>query len=428
MKILFLNYEYPPLGGGAANATRYILREFSRMPGVEVHLVTSGMGKEYEKECIGGFVWVHRLPIGKDKDKIHSQSVRDLLVYSAKAWWFSSWIIRTAKREGNPFDRTIAFFGIPCGALALWFKWRFGIPYIVSLRGSDVPGYSEKYDRLYFFLASLVRLVWKKALAVVPNSRGLAELAAKTASGQTFEIIPNGVDTEEFRPDPERERDGYFRILSVSRLTPRKGIRFLIRAMAMLSFPVIASKARQSSEKEKRLDRHAPGEDAVARDDRCSKLELWIAGDGEEKAELEALAKECGVSEKVKFFGAVPHEELRKYYGLADVFCLPSQNEGMSNTVLEALAAGLPIVATVTGGTEELIRDGENGLFVAQQSPEDLAGKLGKLLSDEPLRLRMGEASRRRAEEMSWKAVAERFLRAIDQEPKSNHQGNSDDQ
>lgn len=380
MKILFLNYEYPPLGGGAANATRYILREFSRMQGVEVHLVTSGMGKEYEKECIGGSVWVHRLPIGKNKDKIHSQSVRDLLVYSAKAWWFSSWIIHTAKREGNPFDRTIAFFGIPCGALALWFKWRFGIPYIVSLRGSDVPGYSEKYDRLYLFLAPLVRLVWKKSLAVVPNSKGLAELAAKTAPGQTFEIIPNGVDTEEFRPDPERERDGYFRILSVSRLTPRKGIRFLVRAMATL--------------KEK------TGE----------KVELWIAGDGEERAELEALAKECGVSKKVKFFGAVPHEELRKYYGLADVFCLPSLNEGMSNTVLEALAAGLPVVATVTGGTEELIRDGENGLFVAQQSPEDLAEKLGRLLADEPLRLRMGEASRRRAEKMSWKAVAEKFL------------------
>ncbi len=398
MKLLFLNYEYPPLGGGAANATRYILREFSHMPGVEVHLVTSGMGKEYEKECIGGSVWVHRLPIGKDKDKIHSQSVRDLLVYSAKTWWFSSWIIRTAKREGNPFDGTIAFFGIPCGALALWFKWRFGIPYVVSLRGSDVPGYSEKYDRLYLFLAPLVRLVWRRALTVVPNSQGLAELAAKTAPGQTFEIIPNGVDTEEFRPDPERERDGYFRILSVSRLTPRKGIRFLVRAMMIL--------------KEK------AGE----------KVELWIAGDGEEKAELEALAKKCGVSKKVKFFGAVPHEELRKYYGLADVFCLPSLNEGMSNTVLEALAAGLPVVATVTGGTEELIRDGENGLFVTQQSPEDLAEKLGKLLSDEPTRLCMGEASRKRAEEMSWKAVAERFLRAIDQEPKSNHQGNPDDQ
>lgn len=379
MKILFLNYEYPPLGGGAANATQYILREFSHMPDTEVHLVTSGLGRTYEKEHIGGSVWAHRLPIGKDPAKIHSQSVRDLLVYAFAAWRFSSRLVREAEGEGKAFERTIAFFGIPCGALALWLKWRHGIPYLVSLRGSDVPGYSEKYDRLYLFLAPLVRLVWAKALAVVPNSRGLAELAGKTAPKQAFEVIPNGVDTVEFAPDPEREHDGYFRILTVSRLTPRKGIRFLIRAMKSLK-------------------------------ERNEKLELWIAGDGEERPTLEALAKECGVSDKVKFFGAVPHGELGRYYGLADVFCLPSLNEGMSNTVLEALAAGLPIVATVTGGTEELVRDGENGLFVAQQSPDDLAEKLSTLLADPGLRERMGSASRIRAEDMSWKRVAERFL------------------
>jgi glycosyltransferase involved in cell wall biosynthesis len=402
MKVLFLNYEYPPLGGGAANATRYILREFSRMPEVEAHLVTSGMGKEYEKKCIGGNVWVHRLPIGKNPDKIHSQSVRDLLVYSAKAWWFSSWIVRDAKRSGMPFDRTIAFFGIPCGALALWLKWRSGIPYVVSLRGSDVPGYSEKYDRMYFFLAPLVRLVWRSALAVVPNSRGLAELAMRTSSKQKFEIIPNGVDTGEFAPDPAREHDGYFRILTVSRLTPRKGIRFLIRAMSIISSSVIPAKAG--------IQKESPGSRVKPGMTETNKIELWIVGDGEEKPALEALAKECGVSERVKFFGAVPHGELKKYYGLADIFCLPSLNEGMSNTVLEALAAGLPIVATVTGGTEELVTDGVNGCFVKQRSPEDLAEKLSTLLADEKMRRRMGESSRKRAEEMSWTRVAKKFL------------------
>lgn len=379
MKILFLNYEYPPLGGGAANATRYILREFSRMPDTEVHLVTSGMEQSYGKEHIGGSVWVHRLPIGKDPAKIHSQSIRNLLVYTFAAWRFSLRLVREAAGEGKPFDRTIAFFGIPCGALALWLKRRHGIPYLVSLRGSDVPGYSEKYDRLYLFLAPLVRLVWRRALAVVPNSRGLAELAAKTSPEQAFEIIPNGVDTEEFKPDPEREHDGYFRILTVSRLTPRKGLRFLIRAMESL---------KEGNEK----------------------LELWIVGDGEEKPVLEALAKECDVSDRVKFFGAVPHDELGRYYGLADVFCLPSLNEGMSNTVLEALAAGLPIVATVTGGTEELVSIGGNGFFVAQQSPEELTEKIARLAADPALRERMGKASRKRAEEMSWNRVAKRFL------------------
>jgi glycosyltransferase involved in cell wall biosynthesis len=382
MKILFLNYEYPPLGGGAANATQYILREFSRMPDVEVHLVTSGIGEEYEKECIGGNVWVHRLPIGKGGENMHSQSQKDLLMYAYRAWVFGSKLIREAKLSGEPFKRTIAFFGVPCGVNALWFKWRFGIPYVVSLRGSDVPGYSEKYGGLMYALLKIpILMTWKWALAVVPNSRGLMELARKSDPKRTFEIIPNGVDTEEFRPDPTREHDGIFRILAVGRLTPRKGLRFLIRAMALL-----------------------PAE---------QKTELWLVGDGEERPSLEALAKDCGISGIVKFFGPVPHEELPKYYGLADVFCLPSLNEGMSNTVLEAMAAGLPIVATVTGGTEELVADGENGLFVAQESPEDLAEKFRTLLADEELRKRMGEASRRKAEAMSWKVVAEQFLETL---------------
>jgi glycosyltransferase involved in cell wall biosynthesis len=399
MKILFLNYEYPPLGGGAANATQYILREFSRMPDVEVHLVTSGVGADYEKSHVGGNVWVHRLPIGKDGKNIHSQSQKDLLTYAYHAWKFGSKLIKEARRSGVSFERTIAFFGVPCGVVALWFKWRFGIPYVVSLRGSDVPGYSEKYGGLMYALLKVpILMTWKCALAVVPNSQGLMELARKSDPKRAFTIIPNGVDTEEFKPDPAREHDGIFRVLVVGRLTPRKGLRFLIRSMGILNKRSLIRQPADRDDNDGRL---------------INKIELWLVGDGEERPVLEALAKECGVADQVKFFGAVPHGELPKYYGLADVFCLPSLNEGMSNTVLEAIAAGLPIVATVTGGTDELVTDGENGFFVKQESPEDLAEKLSVLLSDESLRRRMGEASRKRAVSMSWRVVAEKFLETL---------------
>ncbi len=393
MKILFLNYEYPPLGGGAGNATQYILREFSRMPDVEVHLVTSGLGAEYTKEHIGGKVWVHRLPIGKNGKNIHSQSQKDLLAYGWKACRFGTRLIKEARRSGKPFENSIAFFGVPSGVLAIWWKWRFGLPYVVSLRGSDVPGYSEKYGGIvYAILTPIIRMVWRNARAVVPNSRGLAALATETLSEQSFEIIPNGVDTDEFHPNPSKEEDGIFRILVVGRLTPRKGLRFLIRAMGILNEGSFG-RARNDDVRESE-----------------GKIELWLVGDGEERLSLETLAKECGVERQVKFFGSVSHEELPRYYGLADVFCLPSLNEGMSNTVLEAIAAGLPIVATVTGGTEELVADGENGFFIEKESPDDLAEKLGKLLVDPELRKRMGTASRQRAESMNWKSATDRFL------------------
>ena len=376
MKLLFLNYEYPPLGGGAANATEYLLREYAGMPDLEVHLVTSAVGREYVREDIDGRVVVHRIPIGKDASDLHHQSRGDLFSYTMKGYLFARKLIR---KEAN-FDLIHAFFSVPCGAMAFLLRLEFRLPYIVSLRGADVPGYSERFTVIYAFVRPLVRCIWKFAAAVVANSRGLMELAKKTRPRQDIPVIPNGVNISEFSPSKEEPDDETVRILVVSRLTPRKGIRFLIRAMKLLrgSLP----------------ERNT---------------ELMIAGGGDEEEALRTLAESEGASDQVRFLGRVPHEKLPDIYKQADIFCLPSLNEGMSNTVLEAIASGLPIVATVTGGTEELVTDGENGYFVEMESPEDLAEKLGKLVVDPGIRVRMGAASRTRAESMSWHAVASRY-------------------
>ncbi|NTW14904.1 MAG: glycosyltransferase family 4 protein [Candidatus Moranbacteria bacterium] len=375
MKVLFLNYEYPPLGGGAANATEYLLREYARTEGLEVHLVTSAIGNGYAREEIGDRVIVHRIPIGKNPSDLHHQSRANLLSYTVKGYLFA----RKLVREEGGFDLIHAFFTIPGGFQSLLLRAEFRLPYVVSLRGADVPGYSERFPVIYAFVRPIVRLIWNRAAAVVSNSEGLRELAGKTSPNLDIPVIPNGVDTGQFKPESRTSSDG-FRILAVSRLTPRKGIRFLIRAMRPL--------------REAYPDRG---------------LELLIAGGGDEEESLKALAVTEGVSDVVRFLGRVPHDGLPQVYRDSDVFCLPSLNEGMSNTVLEAIASGLPIVATVTGGTEELVRDGENGFFVAMESPEDLAEKLGRLVADPALRARMGEASRAHAETMSWSSVAGRY-------------------
>lgn len=372
MKILFLNYEYPPLGGGAGNATAYLLREYAKVADLEVHLVTSAVGEDYSRETIGDSIVIHRLPIGKDPKNLHYQSRNNLLTYSWKAYFFSRKLIRT---EGN-FDLVHAFFTVPCGFLALALRIEYGLPYIVSLRGADVPGYSERFTALYAVLRPVVRLIWRRARRVVSNSTGLRDLAYKTDSKRDIPVIPNGVDTEEFSPGSRKSVADSVRILIVSRLTPRKGIRFMIRAMALLP--------------------------KTAR--------LVIVGGGGERPNLEALAKEVDVTSRVEFAGLITHGDLPDVYRGADIFCLPSLNEGMSNTVLEAISSGLPIVATVTGGTQELVKDGENGFFVDTGSAEDLAEKLGTLVADPGLRIRMGDASRVRAEAMSWRAVAEKYV------------------
>lgn len=383
MKVLFLNYEFPPLGAGAANATAYLLTEFAKNEEMEVHLVTSSLTRQIEHISIGGAVYVHRLPIGKDPSRLHSQSMRDLLVYSVRALFYAWSLIRRERKSGKPFDVTLAFFTVPCGFLAFLFRIFFHIPYLVALRGSDVPGYNLKYSTLYIFLRPLVRLIWKFAAVVIPNSEGLRDLALQTAPGQRFVVIPNGVDTVQFKPDILKRPENEIIITpGASRITDRKGLRYLVEAL-------------------KKLLPEYP------------QLRLKIMGEGSGKAALEELVSELGLQEQVTFVGRVPRENTLQYYQEATFFVLPSLNEGMSNAMLEALACGLPLIATQTGGVKELLDEGKNGYIVPFCSAEKISEKLELLLSDPGKIQSFGVESRRRALASSWEVIGERFRAAL---------------
>jgi glycosyltransferase involved in cell wall biosynthesis len=380
MRVLFLNYEYPPLGGGAANATSYLLQEYAKIPDLKVDLVTSGVGEKYEVERIGKNIQIYKLPIGKNEKNLHFQSQKDLLVYSWKAYFFSKRLIKKRK-----YDLTHSFFSVPCGFLSLIFKKRYGIPYIVSLRGADVPGYTDRFSFVYKVITPLIKIIWEKADAVISNSEGLKDLARKTNPDQKIGIIYNGVDTQNFQLDPlgfsGSSNSHVFRILCISRLTERKGIRYLIEAMKLLvpKYPLIR---------------------------------LKIVGEGDAKEALEEQVEKLGLREKVEFAGRIKHDKLPKIYSDSQIFVLPSLNEGMSNTMLEALASGLPIIATDTGGTKELVEDGGNGFIVNMRDGQDIAEKIESLVSDRELCSRMSKKSRKRAEGLSWKNVAERYWEA----------------
>jgi glycosyltransferase involved in cell wall biosynthesis len=137
---------------------------------------------------------------------------------------------------------------------------------------------------------------------------------------------------------------------------------------------------------------------------------MLIVGDGNEKPSLEQLTLGLGLEDKVVFTGAVPHKDVLQYYHKANVFVLPSLNEGMSNTMLEALACGLPLIATDTGGTKEILADGRNGFIVRMRDSNDLAEKLEKLVLDPSLVERMGQESLRIAKELSWESVAKGYV------------------
>ncbi|MDP3964090.1 MAG: glycosyltransferase, partial [bacterium] len=133
-KVLMLNYEFPPLGGGAGNASFYMLKEFSRFENLTIELITSSVAK-FKIEEFSPRIRVHYLDISKN-GSIHYQSDADLLHYSWKAYRYSKKLLKQ-----STFDLIHAFFGIPCGFIASHLQ----LPYIISLRGSDVPFYNPRF-------------------------------------------------------------------------------------------------------------------------------------------------------------------------------------------------------------------------------------------------------------------------------------------
>ena len=375
MKILFFNYEYPPLGGGAANATFFILREYTKNDSLEVDLITSSIDGDYHLENAGKNVRIHRLPIGKNKHNLHFQSQKELIVYAWKAFFFANKLVKK-----NRYDVTHSFFTVPCGAIS-WALWlRYKIPYIISLRGSDVPGYSDRFGFIYKTISFFIKHIWNKSVAVVANSKGLKNLAHKTDSKQEIGVIYNGIDIDEFKADTLIKEEGkIYLTVGATRVTTRKGIDYLIEAVDLLK-------------------------------EKFPNIFLEIMGEGDAKNDLENKTKNLGLEKKVKFLGRVPREKTFSYYQKADIFVLPSLNEGMSNAMLEALSSGLPIVATNTGGADELVRDGVNGSIVKMKDARDLAEKLEKIISNKELREQMGRESRKIAEKMSWEKVAKQYV------------------
>lgn len=366
MRILILNYEYPPLGGGAGNAMYHILKEFTHHKDLIIDVITSSTGS-FQKESFSDEITVYKLGIGKNSKRYHVQSQKDLLIYSWKAFCFA----RKLKKKYS-YQLIHAFFGIPSGFIASLLH----IPFIVSLRGTDVPFYNERFwilDRLIFKGLSKY-WIWKKAKTVIVNSKGLHELAKRTAPGITTDLIPNGVDLREFRPRPNLSNNKDLQIISNSRLITRKGITYLIDGF------------------EKHYIEHPNSN-------------VFLIGDGALKRELQKQVQRAGLEKCVHFVGIIPHKEVPKYYEQSDVFVLPSLNEGMSNSLLEAMASGLAIITTDTGGTAELVNY-RNGIIIQKRNASDIAKALNKLSEDRTILLKMKCASREKVKSMSWDKVA----------------------
>src|SRR6266568_2964599 len=130
---------------------------------------------------------------------------------------------------------------------------------------------------------------------------------------------------------------------------------------------------------------------------------------------LRALARALGIEDQITFTGPLPRADVIRAYGSADIFVLPSLFEPFGIVLLEAMAAGLPIVASRVGGIPEVVQDGATGLLVRPGDSRVLAEAIGRLISDPSLRSQMGEAGRLRAAAFSWERLVPRILKVYDE-------------
>jgi glycosyltransferase involved in cell wall biosynthesis len=372
MRILLVSYEYPPVGAGAATAGGAIAKALTEL-GHRVVVLTGrfkGLARRDEDQGIT----IHRVPgLRRRRDR---SNVVEMASFLAAGLMFLPTIFRTHRVDG-----AIVFFSMPCGPIGLLGRWICGVPYIISLRGGDVPGAEPSLDFLHRFLRPIRRTILKNSIAIVANSNGLRKMA-ETADPFPVQVIPNGVDTEFFTPPPSKpaRNNNVLRILFVGRFRQQKNLPFLFRQLARLP---------------------------------PTTFELHLVGDGPEKQRLEGLARKLAIASAVTWHGWISPGALPQIYQSADCLVNPSLYEGMSNVVLEAMACGVPVIASRVPGNDELVLDGDTGFLFDLREPAALVSALAQLC-DAGLRRRMGTSARNRAVNFcSWHNVARQYVELV---------------
>jgi D-inositol-3-phosphate glycosyltransferase len=300
---------------------------------------------------------------------------------------FRDGILAFQEREGRTYDLVHSHYWLS-GWVGQALKTAWRVPHVIMFHTlGEVKNRHHLDQREPDHRIDAERLVAQGVDRVICASRGEKELlgALYGVPQSRVTVVPCGVDTEAFRPLNKvaaRRRLGIPAkgplVLFVGRIEPLKGIDVLLRAVS-----------------------HLDGRFRV----------LVIGGDGKDvarKSELAVLASELRIADRVKFLDAVPHHDLPLYYNAADICVVPSYYESFGLVAVEAMACGLPVIASRVGGLKETVLDGQTGYLVPWLCPEPFAERLELLLNNEPLRRSLGREARAAAERYHWSEVATR--------------------
>lgn len=339
MRILVLNYEYPPLGGGAGVITQNISQRLANRGHLITVLTTWFNGEETDSRHEN--LRIIRL---KSKRKvIYKSNPVEML-----SWMFAAKNYLKKHLVTNKYDICFANFALPGGEVAYSMKLQFGLPYLVMSHGHDIPWFMP--EQMMWYHAFTYHWIRKICLQSVRNYVQSQDMKDNIDAflGKSFndknKIIYNGWDSSVFKPDYSI-RNVNFTILFPGRLVGQKDPMSFLKAIKIVQTKI-------------------------------PKLIVHITGDGKLRKKMEKFVNKNKLNDNVVFKSWISKSEMLYEYQSASVTVLPSLNEGMSIATLEALASGQYVIATKVSNNESLILPGVNGDFIEKRNPLQIATQI----------------------------------------------------
>ncbi|MFA7302342.1 MAG: glycosyltransferase family 4 protein [Candidatus Paceibacterota bacterium] len=339
-KVLIFSLSYFPHVGGAEIALKEITE---RLRDIEFHIVTLRMGRELHEERVGN-VMVHRVDGGA------SYFAKILFIPRAAA-------LAARLHAQKQFDGLWAMMSYMVLPVALLRMRGVCVPYVLTLQDGDPFRHVFMRPHIFLFLP-LLRYGFHHASAVTVLSTYLAAWARRMGYQGEPVVIPNGADVRAFAgamPLDIGKKEGEFWLVTSSRLVHKNAVDVVVRSLVLLP----------------------------------EYVHFLVLGAGPEESRLKALARELELDSRVRFKGYVSHAELPGYLHACDAFVRPSRSEGFGSSFVEAMAAGLPVVATQEGGIVDFLFDTKRnpgapatGFAVDPDVPEQIADAVKEIMTN----------------------------------------------
>lgn len=283
----------------------------------------------------------------------------------------------------NKYDVVWSIMANYAGFATLFFKLKFPeVKFLLTLQEGDPISYIK---RRVFLVYPLFKLIFTKADSIQTISSYLLDFA-KSMGGKNIRVVPNGVDIKNFTKEFKEEEKFLLKeklkiknddvvLVTTSRLVIKNGVEDVVKTLATLP----------------------------------EKYKFLIIGDGYLRNHLEKIVNNLKIKDRVYFLGFVHHVNIPSYFSISNIFIRTSLSEGLGNSFLEAMAFGLPVVATPVGGIVDFIKDGETGILVSPQDTESIKNGILRLEDNSFENHILVNAKKLVLDKYNWDNISEEF-------------------